>query len=273
MVENDVERTLSVDRRAQRIVYLFSPIQADDDIMHLAVDERDLLVVKRDAVGGNRKMDDLIIFFLQLAPIGDQLFADRPVHQRFAAEEVNLQMLSRSAMFHQKIQRTLAGFQRHEHALAMKISRSGKTIAAAQVTVMRNMQTHGFYRAAAENLRSSRRLRLKRAAGLQFLQIGQHLAHGLRLYAHGIGVPPLLHRPHNREGRVVQCMDGAALYVQQNIFRLKLKCMNQLVLLMVNRNAMARLPINRQRKAEIGLSLRIGCFNSLKYYFSSFAHF
>ncbi|MPM81459.1 hypothetical protein SDC9_128512 [bioreactor metagenome] len=140
---------------------LFATVEADDHVVHLAVDEIDLFVVQCHAIGSDRKMDDLVELFLQFAPVCNKLLANVPVHQGFAAKEVNLKVLPGSTALHQEIKRALAGFEGHQHTFAVKISCRGEAIATTQVAIVRHMQAHGLDCTAAENLRCGGRFGFK----------------------------------------------------------------------------------------------------------------
>ena len=152
LLENHIVRTLAVDRGTERIMDFFAPIQADDDIVHLPVDEIDAFVVQRNAVCGHGKVDLLTEPLFLLAAICDDLLANIKVHERLAAKEIDLQMLSGTAAFHQKIDGSLSDGERHQHARTVKIAGGSKAVFTAQVAIMRNMQAERFDRAAAAHL-------------------------------------------------------------------------------------------------------------------------
>ena len=142
-------------------------------------------------------MDLFTELLFEFASVRNQTHADRPVHQRFPAEEIDFQMLSGSAVLHQKVERALADVQRHEHARPVEISRSGKAVFASEIAVVRNMQAHGLDRAAAGNLRRLRLVRFKRAGIAELFQIGKHFADGFARHANGVRVFPALQRGRN----------------------------------------------------------------------------
>ena len=86
----------------------------------------------------------LVVLLFQLAGVEHQIVHHVVVHQRFAAEEVHLQLMAVAGMGHQPVERLLARFQRQERALAVEVARGGKAVAAAQVAVVRRVQAHGL---------------------------------------------------------------------------------------------------------------------------------
>ena len=82
---------------------------------------------------------------LLLSAVFDQIFYNFPVHQRLAAKEVYFQISSGPGIGDQEIQRFLADFVGHQGSSAVIFAFFGKTIAAGQIAVMRNVQAQCFY--------------------------------------------------------------------------------------------------------------------------------
>ena len=143
---DDIVGTAAVRRHPERVVHLAPAVQAKNEVVHLAVDEFVLLIVKRHAVGGDGEMYLLAELRFKLTPIGHDALHDIEVHQRFAAEQIHLEMAAVSAMLYQKIKRALSGFCAHQHPAAVEFSGFGKAVSAAQVAVMRHVEAHALYR-------------------------------------------------------------------------------------------------------------------------------
>ena len=77
---------------AEAVVHLFAAVDTHDDVLHFAVGEFNHIVVNIDAVGGQREAETLMMRRFQTAAVADEFFDDLPVHQRFAAEKVHLQI-------------------------------------------------------------------------------------------------------------------------------------------------------------------------------------
>ena len=135
-----------------------SSIQTDHDVVHLPIDKRNHFIVERNAVCSHGKVDLLAKPFFLFAAVGDNLLANIKIHERLAAEEIHFQMLSRTAALHQKIDGGLADGERHQHPRAVKITGGSKTVFAAQIAVVRNVQAKRFDGAAPAHRRRFRRL-------------------------------------------------------------------------------------------------------------------
>ena len=80
------------------------------------------------------------MLFLDAACIRDELLAHLKVHQRFAAEEVDLKVAAGAAVLDQEIQRALAGLKAHQPGLAVELALRGKAVAAIQVAGVGHVQ-------------------------------------------------------------------------------------------------------------------------------------
>ena len=139
-----VERALAVDHGAHVVVHLAAAVDGEDDVVHLAVQKLDALVGQAQGVGGDGELEMLVVLLFQLAGVEHQVVHHVVVHQRFAAEEVHLQLMAVAGMGHQPVERFLARLQRQKRALAVEVARGGKAVAAAQVAVVRRVQAHGL---------------------------------------------------------------------------------------------------------------------------------
>ena len=157
-------------------MHLAPAVQAQNEVVHFAVDKLVFLVIKRHAVGGDGEMYLLAELRFKLTPIGHDALHDIEVHQRFAAEQIHLEIAAVSAVLYQKIERTLTGFCAHQHPAAVEFSRLGKAVAAAQIAVMRHVEAHALYRGAfsVPHDRLGRR-GVEAAHAPQLIYLGQHL--------------------------------------------------------------------------------------------------
>ena len=142
--DDDIVAALSVPGRAHPVIHFFSAVQAEHHIAHLPVAEIDDLIIQKHSVGGDGKAEMLVLLLFQRTAVGHQLLHNLPVHQRFPAEEIHLQVSAVSGVGHQEVQRFLSRLQAHESALPVVLALSGKAIAAGQVAVVGHMKTEGL---------------------------------------------------------------------------------------------------------------------------------
>ena len=141
---NGVIAAASVCTYTQAVVDLFPPVDGKDHVRHLTVDKVDLIVRQQKAVGGDCKAEVFVVRLLDATRIGNCFFHHVKVHQRFSAEEIHFQIVARPGLFNQKVDSFFRNFQRHQHSAAAKVSLCRKAIFAAQITIVRNVQAHGF---------------------------------------------------------------------------------------------------------------------------------
>ena len=75
------------------VVNLSTPVQTQHHVAHFAVGELDYFVIDKHPVGCQREAEVLAVLFLDRTGVGNDLFDDLPVHQRFAAEKIDLQVV------------------------------------------------------------------------------------------------------------------------------------------------------------------------------------
>ena len=78
---------------SEAVVDFLTAVQREDDVMHFAISKFCDLIVKQNAVGRESEADILVMELLLFAAVFDELLADIPVHQGFAAEEVDVEIL------------------------------------------------------------------------------------------------------------------------------------------------------------------------------------
>ena len=125
---------------AETVVDFLAAVQRQNNVVTFFIAPVDDFIGDADTVGGHREAEVLVVLFFDAAGVGDQLFADLEVHQRFAAEEVNLQVAAGAGMLDEEVQRALAGLKAHQAGLAVELALRGKAVAAIQVAGVRNVQ-------------------------------------------------------------------------------------------------------------------------------------
>jgi len=131
---------LALPVHAVAVMHLLPAVQAQHNVVHLAVGEVHHLLIQGHPVGGQGEAEGFAVRFLQLAPVGDHALHHIPVEQRLPAEKIHLQVAAAAGVSDQKVQRLLAGFQAHQRGLTLVFALAGKTVGAGQVAHMRHMQ-------------------------------------------------------------------------------------------------------------------------------------
>ena len=77
---------------AEAVVNLAATVEAEDDVAHLTVSKLYNVVVDENAVCRERESEIFARFLFDGARIGNEPFYDVEVHQRLAAEEIDLEI-------------------------------------------------------------------------------------------------------------------------------------------------------------------------------------
>ena len=137
---DDVIAAVAVDGFSQAVMHLFSAVEAEHDIVALLVGKVDHLVIEQNAVGGQRKAEVLALLLLDASAIGNSLLDDVKVHQRFSAEEVDLQISSRARVLDQEVDRLLGDLKAHQRPVAVVFALARKAVFAVEVAGVRDVQ-------------------------------------------------------------------------------------------------------------------------------------
>ena len=143
---------LFIDSRAQTVVYFFSAVERENDVRHLAVDKINTVIVEQNTVCGHCESEVLVVLFLDRSCILDNFFHNIEIHERLAAEEIKLEVVSVCRMLDKKIYRSLADLERHELSAVAEIALSGKAILTAEIAVVRYVEAHRLYRRLSEHI-------------------------------------------------------------------------------------------------------------------------
>ena len=125
---------------AEAVIDLLAAIQRQNNVVAFFIAPVNDFVGDADAVGRHREAEVFVVLFLDAACIGNQLLADLKVHQRFAAEEIDLEVAAGAGVFDEEIQRALAGLEAHETGLAVELALRGEAVAAIQVAGVGDVQ-------------------------------------------------------------------------------------------------------------------------------------
>ena len=140
------------------VVHFPAPVQAQHHIAAFAVGKVDHVVVDQHAVCRERKAEILARGLLYAPRIVDQVLDHLEIHQRFAAEKVDLQIPPVTGAGDQKIQRLPAHLKGHQSALAAVFPLACKAICAVEVAGVRNVEAERFHNARARFLEAARQI-------------------------------------------------------------------------------------------------------------------
>ena len=112
------------------VVNFLAPVQAQNHVVALPVGKFHDLFIQEDAVGGEGEAEVLVVDGLQAPGVAHQLLDHIKVHQRFAAEEVHLQVLPGAGVLNEEVQRPLAHLQGHNRPLAVVLALARKAVGA-----------------------------------------------------------------------------------------------------------------------------------------------
>ena len=113
--------------------------------MHLAVAELRYLVVEQDTVSGEGEAEVLARVLLYGARVGDEVLYDLPVHERFAAEEVHLEVPARAGVLDEEVERPPAVLEGHERPLTVVLALTGEAVGAVEVAGVGDVEAEGLY--------------------------------------------------------------------------------------------------------------------------------
>ena len=77
--------------------------------------------------------------------VGYELFYNIPVHQRFTAEEIYLEVSSAAGVCDQEIKRFFADFQGHQCTSSVILALFCEAVTTGKVTVVCNVEAECFY--------------------------------------------------------------------------------------------------------------------------------
>ena len=89
---NHIIAAFAVDGLAEVIVDFLSAVKTENNVVALLVGKLNYIVVNKHTIGCKRKAEVLVVLLLDASGVGYNLFDHIEIHQRFAAEEVDLQI-------------------------------------------------------------------------------------------------------------------------------------------------------------------------------------
>ena len=136
---------VSGDVYPEAVVDLLAAVEGEDDVVHLAVAELRYLVVEQDTVSGEGEAEVLARVLLYGARVGDEVLYDLPVHERFAAEEVHLEVPARAGVLDEEVERPPADLEGHERPLTVVLALTGEAVGAVEVAGVGDVEAEGLY--------------------------------------------------------------------------------------------------------------------------------
>lgn len=161
-------------------MYLLASVQRQDHVVALTVCPVNDLIVEKHTVGREGKAEILVVLLFDRPRISNDLAADIEIHERFPAEEIDLQITPFSRMLHKKINGAFADFKRHECTLAVIAPLTCEAVVAIEVTGVgykqaKRLDLVGTVLEVERHIRVSV-LGEQFTCSLQFLDIREHLA-------------------------------------------------------------------------------------------------
>ena len=133
------------DVDAEAVVDLLAAVEGEHDVVHLAVAEVRDLVVEQHAVRREGEAEILARVLFDGARVGDEVLDYLPVHERFAAEEVDLEVPPVAGVLDEEVERPLADVEGHDGPLAVVLALAGEAVGAVEVAGVGDVEAEGLY--------------------------------------------------------------------------------------------------------------------------------
>lgn len=121
-------------------MHFLPAVQRQNDVLHLRVEKFDRVVVEEQSVGGRRKEEALAALCRLFLGVCNSRLDDVQIHERLAAEEVNLEHLSCAAVPDEEVDRLFGGLRAHHLARGVIGALVRKAVLAAKIAVVADMQ-------------------------------------------------------------------------------------------------------------------------------------
>ena len=99
------------------------------------------VVVNKHTVCREGETEVFVVFLLNASCVGDNSLYNVKVHQRFSAEEIDLEVNPAARVLDKKVDSPLAHFKAHQSAFAVVFSLTCKAVFAVEVAGVSDMQT------------------------------------------------------------------------------------------------------------------------------------
>ena len=153
LFDDEIEAPLAVHRLSDGVMHFGAAVQREDDVLHLFVEESDGLIVEKKAVGRRREEEALAQLCGLLLGVVHGILDDAEVHEGLAAEEVHFEHLPLPALSEQKVDGGKGRLAAHHLALGVVRALVREAVLAAQVAVVRDVQTQRLHLVALHGVR------------------------------------------------------------------------------------------------------------------------
>ena len=102
-----------IRERTHSIMSFLLAIKAQYQHNTVIVEEFDIIIIQKSTIGSKRQLNILAGFFFATTYIFGNMYNNRPVHQRFTAEHIQLQVMALLAAFNSKLDSLFRSFLAH----------------------------------------------------------------------------------------------------------------------------------------------------------------
>ena len=197
----------------------------------VVVQPRDILVGEQHPVRRERQLELLARLLLTLTHVLRHRLHRTQIHQRLAAEEINLTVLARTTAVNDKIDRRTSHLGRHHRTVPAIAAAVAETILTSQIAVLCHHQTQGFHQSA--RLEGRRHIDIggkERPCRHQLVQLAACLAQILlRITPPETCHDSLIVRPieiiHHIVNHLVDHVNRTAVHIDENVHTVLLELM------------------------------------------------
>ena len=126
----------AVDARTHAVMHFLAAIERKDQADVIVGEILHLFLIQEHAIGGEGHLDFLMMLLFLLLHIVHRLLHHVPIHEWFAAKEIELAVFTRAAVSDEEIHRSSSHVEAHEHTPLAVAALSGEAILAAQIAVV-----------------------------------------------------------------------------------------------------------------------------------------
>ena len=226
-----IVRSMSARIGTHRIVHLAPSVRREHDRDMVVVQPRDILVGEQHPVRRERQFELLARLLLTLTHVLRHRLHRTQIHQRLAAEEINLTVFARAAAVNDKIDRRTSHLGRHHCTVPAIAAAVAETILTSQIAVLCHHQTQGFHQSA--RLEGRRHIDIggkERPCRHQLVQLAACLAQILlRITPPETCHDSLIVRPieviHHIVNHLVDHVNRTAVHIDENVHTVLLELM------------------------------------------------
>ena len=152
-------------------MHFLAPVQAENDVFHLLVEELRHIVLEQKPVRGEGEQELFAPLCRLFLSVIDGFLYDVEIHERLAAEKVRFEDLAVARIFDEEVDGLFGDFQAHELAAGVVGALVGEAVFAAQVAVVTDVQAERLDLVRLDGVRLDL-LREQKPLLLQFGEVG-----------------------------------------------------------------------------------------------------